>query len=58
MEELVKYCLEVIAKHPELEEEVNDFFQLCQDEIEQGGSKQHEIDLCIGSIEELIEENN
>jgi hypothetical protein len=58
MDELAKYCLEVISKHPKLASEVNDYFVLCNDEIEEGGSRQHEIELCIGSIKELIEENS
>ena len=57
MKQLAMYCLEVISKHPKLASEINELFQLCKDEIEQGGSETHEIELCYGSIKELLEEN-
>jgi hypothetical protein len=47
-----------ITKHPEHKEEILDYYDLCIDEIEQGGSPTHEIELCINSIEELTEEVN
>jgi hypothetical protein len=56
MEQLVKELRAVIAKYPQLKEQVNDFYQLCRDEIEEGGSPDHEMDLCRGSVRELIEE--
>lgn len=48
--------METIRKHPSLFEQITDLYFLCEDEIEQGGSEQHEIELCIGSIDELISE--
>jgi hypothetical protein len=56
IKELATYCLDVISKYPNLAQEVNDLFVLCKDEIEAGGSTQHEINLCISSIEDLIDE--
>ena len=52
--ELYDYCKEKAKKHPSLADEINDFFQLCMDEIELGGSVQNEIDLCENSVNELI----
>lgn len=54
MEDLIKYAQTVINKHPQLKEEIEELVQLCKDEIEEGGSPDHEIQLCRGSIEELI----
>lgn len=53
----------VIAKktiefNESLEEDVYDLVSLCIDEIEEGGSIEHEIQLCIGNIEELLNEVN
>lgn len=47
-----------ITKHPEYKEEILDYYDLCMDEIEEGGSPTHEIELCISSIEQLTEEVN
>ena len=56
MKELVQELRVVIAKYPQLKEQVNDFFQLCKDEIEEGGSPDHEMQLCRGSVQELVDE--
>jgi hypothetical protein len=55
MKELAEYCLDVICKYPRLAKDINDLYQLCQDEINAGESETNEIELCKGSIEELIE---
>jgi hypothetical protein len=54
MEELNIYVRESIKAHPHLVFTINDLYQLCLDEIEQGGSEPHEIQLCTSDIEELI----
>jgi hypothetical protein len=46
-----------MKKHPQHKEEVRDFFQLMKDEISEGGSTEHEIDLFIGACEDLLTEN-
>lgn len=58
MKRLRDYVKEFIAKHPHLKEQVDDLVQLCFDEIEQGGSIEHEIDLAINSIDQLLEEDD
>lgn len=45
---------EYIVTHPDLESTINDFYELAETEIENGGSVFHETELFIGSIEELI----
>jgi hypothetical protein len=47
-----------ITKHPEYKEEILDYYDLCMNEIEEGGSPTHEIELCRDSIEQLTEEVN
>jgi len=47
-----------ITKHPEYKEEILDYYDLCINEIEEGGSPTHEIQLCRDSIEQLTEEVN
>ena len=46
----------VITKFPQLKEGVNDMYQLCKDEIEEGGSEQGEIESCRQAVKQLIEE--
>jgi hypothetical protein len=41
-----------------LKHQVLDFLELCQSEIEEGGSPTHEVELCINSIKELLEEED
>lgn len=54
MEEL-KLLVELFGvRYPHLRLEVEDIYQLCLDEIEQGGSVQHEVENCIYAIEDLI----
>ena len=57
IEELQKYVQEKIKLYPELKSEIVSLFQLCLDEIEEGGSREHEIDLCITDIDQTIDES-
>jgi hypothetical protein len=50
----VDYGNEFMKKHPQFKSEVKDFFQLMKDEIEEGGSVEHEIDLFIGACDDLL----
>lgn len=54
LHELRKYCTDVIAQYPELNEEVSDLLDLAISEIEEGSSVRHEIELCKNDIESLI----
>jgi antitoxin component HigA of HigAB toxin-antitoxin module len=56
MIEFLKYVNEVVKNHPELNAEIMDLVQLCSDEIEAGESQEHEIELCMEDIRQLIEE--
>ncbi len=57
IKELEKWCAEKIKQHPELASEIAMELQLCRDEIEEGGSESHELELAEESINQLIEEN-
>jgi hypothetical protein len=56
MKKAVEFAKEFINEHPNLKVEVMDLLELCQSEIEEGGSLTHEVDLCINSIKQLIEQ--
>ena len=55
IEQLKAYCQVKILEYPMLKSDIEDLYQLALDEIEEGGSTQHECDLCEGSIKELID---
>jgi len=54
MDRLTAYLREAITNHPHLRGQINDFYKLCLDEIENGESEQNEIELCFSSVDELI----
>jgi hypothetical protein len=56
MKEAIDFAREFVKQHPNLKDKVLDLLELCQSEIEEGGSPTHEVQLCINSIKELIEE--
>jgi hypothetical protein len=57
IDSLKNFVREKCIEYPHLENEFYDYYSLCLSEIEEGGSLQHEVELCINSIEELIKEN-
>ena len=50
----LKFRKEFLTKHPELEEQVDDYLQLMFDEVEEGGSIQNEMDHFITACEQLL----
>lgn len=54
-QQIIDYAKEAIATYPQFKEKILGILQLCLDEIEQGGSPQHEIELAINDIDQLIE---
>jgi hypothetical protein len=56
MKELKEFVQKAIAEHPELKSEIIDLYDLCRYEIEDGGSPDHEIELCRESIRQLYEQ--
>ena len=57
LENLAKEVKELKEKHPIIAESIQDLFELCLCEIEEGGSQTNEINIFRNSIEELINEN-
>lgn len=55
LKQLKDYARTCIDERPELRDEIVGLYQLCLDEIEEGGSRQHEIELCYSDIKELTE---
>lgn len=56
MRELYRIAQETVVKYPGLNETVTDIVQLCADEIEEGESPDHEIQLAIEAIRQNVEE--
>ena len=55
MENLLEWAKGIAKEHPGHRKQIGELLTLCQDEIEQGGSETHEIDLCKEDILQLIE---
>lgn len=53
---LVQRIREVVGVHPELKPDLYEFYQMAQDEINDGESEEHEVELALNSIKELLEE--
>ena len=51
------FLREFIDKNPQQREEALDLYQLCVDEIDEGGSPQHEVELFQNSCEQLLEDD-
>lgn len=54
IDDFITYCKDIVAKYPDLTDEVHDFFDLCMMEIEDGGSQEHEIELAMSDIDDLV----
>lgn len=50
----VEFGNDFMKKHPEHKTQVREYFQLMKDEVEEGGSVEHEIDLFIGACNDLL----
>jgi hypothetical protein len=57
IEELIDWAREKAKACPKLKDYINDYVQLAIDEIDEGASISHEIQLCMSEINELIKEN-
>lgn len=54
--ELKAYADKKRSEFPHHAEEIEDLYILASDEIEDGGSMMHEIDLCVESIRQITED--
>lgn len=53
---LKTYAEGISKQYPQLDDEVRDLYFLAEMEVEDGESENHECELAIGSIKELISE--
>lgn len=54
MTEVIEKIDAFIGKYPEHKEEVEGFYELYLDEVANGESEEHERELLLGAIEDLI----
>jgi len=56
MTNLLEYAEEVTKRFPSLKSDISSLLDLCIMEIEEGGSEQHEIELCWSDIDQLVKD--
>lgn len=56
LRDLYQYCQEVGEKYSSMSSEIMGFYDLAQMEVEDGGSEDHECELAVSDIEDLINE--
>jgi len=57
MEELRKYVDDFKRDHPLFATEAEQLYDLCVTEIEQGGSPEHEREMCYSCIDQILEDD-
>ena len=57
LRDLYHYCTDKAELHPELYDDIYDFYRLAEMEVEDGESEDHECELAVSDIEDLIKEN-
>ncbi len=56
LDELSIYTKGLTIKHPNLKQELVEFYILACDEVEEGGSESHECELAVSDMDDLIKE--
>lgn len=54
LSELISKAKDIMKKYPMHRTEILSLLQLCEDEIEEGGSEIHEVQLCYNDICDLV----
>jgi len=54
LRDLYQYCVEKAEQHPELYDDIHAFYDLAEMEVESGSSVEHECELAVSDIEDLI----
>jgi hypothetical protein len=54
LEQLVPWVKNIAKEYPTQRQDIFDFLSLCLDEIEEGGSQSHEVQLCYNDICDLV----
>jgi hypothetical protein len=57
LRDLYRYCTDKAELHPELYDEIDEIYRLAETEVEDGESEDHECELAVSDIEDLIKEN-
>lgn len=52
--ELITWSKDIAEEHPSSKKQIFEFVILCIDEVEQGGSEAHEVQLCYNDICDLV----
>jgi hypothetical protein len=50
------YCIDKIKQHPQHKDALQEYYNLAMTEIENGESEDHEFELAINDIEDLVNE--
>ena len=58
MKQLLEFAKQTMERYPAIKSNIEELIELCVMEIEEGGSRRHEIELCKTSIQDLIIEYN
>ena len=58
LSELSAKCKESIEKYPHRRDEIQDLYYMAEEEINDGGSVEHETELALGSLQEIAEEED
>jgi hypothetical protein len=58
MKQLLEFAKQTMERYPAIKSNIEELIELCVMEIEDGGSRRHEIELCKTSIQDLILEYN
>ena len=58
MKQLLEFAKQTMERYPAIKSDVEELIELCVMEIEDGGSRRHEIELCWRNIHDLIIEYN
>jgi len=56
LQELRNYAKETIEKYPQHKKDIVGLYNLCVNEIDEGGSREHEIELCLNEINNTIKQ--
>ena len=54
LEQLVQWAKGIAKEHPKHRDEIWSFISLCQDEVQEGGSESHEVQLAYNDICDLV----
>ena len=54
LRDLYSYCQEVSEKYPSMANQIMEFYDLAQMEVEGGESEDHECELAVSDINDLI----